>query len=67
MFQMLDGLEGWSNTCEGDELRDVLRNRIWMIPKQTLFASYGEIFTNILQVRVRSSKVRASLAASMYC
>ena len=56
-----------SNTCEGDELREELRNRIWVILKQTLFTSCGEIPTNILQVRVPSSKVRASLAASKYC
>jgi hypothetical protein len=58
-----------SNTCEGDELREELRNRIWVILKQTLFTSCGEIPTNILQVSVRvpSSKVRASIAASKYC
>lgn len=58
-----------SNQCEGDELREELRSRIWVILQQTLLASCGEIPTNILRVSVRdpSSKVRASLAASKYC
>lgn len=49
-----------SDACESDELREELRSRIWVILKETLFASCGEIPASILQASIRnpSSKVR---------
>ncbi|KAF8337185.1 hypothetical protein F5887DRAFT_1199456 [Amanita rubescens] len=47
-----------TNACESDELREELRSRIWVILKETLLASCGEIPENMLHVSIRISSLK---------